>query len=413
MCPQVEPEPVERSIQRLYRRFAALDDPRVERTKLHDLLDMITIAICAVICGADDWVQIEQFGNEKREFFDTFLQLPNGIPSHDTFGRVFARINPEQFQACFLEWVQELVCASGGLLKGVIAIDGKTLCGSRDTPSGKGAIQMVSAWALENRMVLGQVKVDDKSNEITAIPALLKLFDLSGCIVTIDAMGTQWAIAQAITDAGADYVLSLKGNQGNMHRDVTTMFDEAHECEFKGISHQATQQVEKGHGRIETRSYYLIDDPQYLQYLNPKGTWSNLRGVGMVQSEREVRWVGGVGTGSEKEKEKQNEKEKEGVSKESRYYLCSVSSVEEFAGAARGHWGIENGLHWVLDVAFREDKNRTRKDHSAHNFGILRHISVNLLKGEKSAKVGIKTKRLKAGWNHNYLLKVLLASQPI
>ena len=427
MSPQAQHEPVERPIQRLTRRFAALDDPRVERTKLHDLLDMITIAICAVICGADDWVQIEQFGNEKREFFDTFLSLPNGIPSHDTFGRVFARINPEQFQACFLEWVQELVCASGGLLKGVIAIDGKTLCGSRDAPSGngagngagKGAIQMVSAWALENRLVLGQVKVDDKSNEITAIPALLKLFDLSGCIVTIDAMGAQWAIAAAITDAGADYVLSLKGNQGNMHRDVTTMFDEAHECGFKGISHQATQQVEKGHGRIETRNYYLIDDPQYLQYINPKGTWSNLRGVGMVgmvQSEREVRWacgVGGVGTGSEKEKQKEKEKEKEGVTKESRYYLCSVSSVKEFAKAARGHWGIENGLHWVLDVAFREDNNRTRTGHSAHNFGILRHISVNLLKGEKSAKVGIKTKRLKAGWNHNYLLKVLLASQPI
>lgn len=416
MSPQAEHEPVDRPIQRLNRRFAALDDPRVERTKLHDLLDMITIAICAVICGADDWVQIEQFGNEKREFFDTFLSLPNGIPSHDTFGRVFARINPEQFQACFLEWVQELVCASGGLLKGVIAIDGKTLCGSRDTPSGKGAIQMVSAWALENRMVLGQVKVDDKSNEITAIPALLKLFDLSGCIVTIDAMGTQWAIAAAITDAGADYVLSLKGNQGNMHRDVTAMFDEAHECAFKGISHQATQQVEKGHGRIETRSYYFIDDPQYLQYLNPKGIWSNLRGVGMVQSEREVRGVSEISrveTGNKKEEEEEKEKEKQGVSKESRYYLCSVSSVEEFARAARGHWGIENGLHWVLDVAFSEDKNRTRTDHSAHNFGILRHISVNLLKGEKSAKVGIKTKRLKAGWNHNYLLKVLLASQTI
>src|SRR5215203_2596538 len=184
-------------LEQLRERFSALGDPRVERTKLHQLLDIITIAVCAVICGADDWVEIEQFGNEKRPFFDKFLVLPNGIPSHDTFGRVFARINPEQFQSCFLEWVQDLICASGGLLKGVIAIDGKTLCGSRDAAASKGAIQMVSAWAQQNRMVLGAVKVDDKSNEITAIPQLLKLFDLTGCIVTIDAMGAQTAIAQA------------------------------------------------------------------------------------------------------------------------------------------------------------------------------------------------------------------------
>lgn len=192
-----EGEPVEG----LYKHFSAIDDPRVERTKRHSLLDIITIAICAVICGADDWVEIEQFGKEKRGFFERFLELPNGIPSHDTFGRVFARLDPEQFQACFLEWVQGLMCASGGLLKGVIAIDGKTLCGSRDASCDKGAIQMVSAWARENSMVLGQVKVDDKSNEITAIPVLLKLFDLTGCIVTIDAMGAQKEIAQCIHNA--------------------------------------------------------------------------------------------------------------------------------------------------------------------------------------------------------------------
>jgi hypothetical protein len=179
-------------LEQLRERFSALGDRRVERTKLHELLEIITIAICAVICGADDWVEIEQFGNDKRAFFERFLVVPNGIPSHDTFGRVFARLNPEQFQACFLEWVQDLIVASGEQLKGVIAIDGKTLCGSRDTPCGKGAIQMVSAWARTNKMVLGQVKVDDKSNEITAIPVLLKLFDLTGCIVTIDAIGL-WA----------------------------------------------------------------------------------------------------------------------------------------------------------------------------------------------------------------------------
>jgi predicted transposase YbfD/YdcC len=379
-------------LEQLRERFSALADPRVERTKLHELLDIITIAICAVICGADDWVEMEQFGNDKREFFDKFLVLTNGIPSHDTFGRVFARINPEQFQSCFLEWVQDLICASGGLLRGVIAIDGKTLCGSRDTVGGKGAIQMVSAWAQENRMVLGAVKVDDKSNEITAIPQLLKLFDLTGCIVTIDAMGAQTAIAAAITDGGANYVLSLKGNQGTIHRDVITMFQEAIVCGFKGISHQSEQTVEKGHGRIETRRFFLVHDPLYLQYLNPKGAWPNLRGIGMVQSERDE---GGI------------------VSRENRYYLCSLASVREFREAARGHWSIENGLHWVLDVAFREDHNRTHIDHSAHNFAILRHIALNLLKAEKSAKVGVKAKRLKCGWNESYMLTVLLGPQPI
>lgn len=379
-------------LEQLRERFLALQDPRIERTKLHELLDMITIAICAVICGADDWVEMEQFGNDKREFFDKFLVLPNGIPSHDTFGRVFARLNPEQFRACFLEWVQDLVCASGGLLKGVIAIDGKTLCGSRDKAGGKGAIQMVSAWAQENRMVLGQVKVEDKSNEITAIPELLKLFDLTGCTVTIDAMGAQTAIAEIITEAGADYVLSLKGNQGTMHRDVITLFDEALATTFKGIRYQSEQTTEKGHGRIEKRRYFLVDDPTYLQYLNPKGAWSGLRSVGMVQSEREE---GGV------------------VSRENRYYLCSLVSVEEFRKAARGHWSIENSLHWVLDVTFDEDHNRAHIDHSAHNFAILRHIALNLLKAEKTAKVGVKAKRLKCGWSEAYMLKVLLGTQPI
>lgn len=379
-------------LEQLHERFSALGDPRLERSKLHELLDIITIAICAVICGADDWVEIEQFGNDKLPFFNKFLVLTNGIPSHDTFGRVFARLNPEQFQLCFLEWVRDLMCASGERLKGVVAIDGKTLCGSRDKAGGKGPIQMVSAWAQENRMVLGQVKVDDKSNEITAIPQLLKLFDLTGCIVTIDAMGCQKEIARCITDEGADYVLSLKGNHSTMHQDVSTLFDEGLASAFKEIRHQTQETVEKGHGRIERRRYWLVDDPQYLAYLNPKGAWSNLRGVGMVQAEREV---GGV------------------VTSEKRYYLCSVVNVAEFRVAARGHWSIENGLHWVLDVAFREDHNRTRTDHSPHNFAILRHIALNLLKQEKTANVGVKVKRLKCGWNEDYLLRVLLGPLPI
>lgn len=382
-------------LEQLGISFSALGDPRVDRTKLHELLDIITIAICAVICGADDWVEIEQFGNDKLPFFSKFLALPNGVPSHDAFGRVFAHINPDQFQACFLEWVQNLMSARGGggsQLKGVVAIDGKTLCGSRDEAGGKGAIQMASAWAQEHRMVLGQVKVDDKSNEITAIPQLLKLFDLTGCIVTIDAMGCQKEIARNITDEGADYVLSLKGNHSTMHQDVITLFDEGLANGFREMRHQKEETVEKGHGRIERRRYWLVDDPEYLVYLNPKGAWTNLHGVGMIQAEREV---GGV------------------VTSDSRYYLCSVGSVTEFREAARGHWSIENNLHWVLDVAFREDHNRTRTDHSAHNFAILRHIAVNLLKGENTAKAGVKVKRLKCGWNEDYLLKVLLGPRPL
>lgn len=388
MSPEVEVSPLEK----LRKRFLVLEDPRVERTKLHQLLDIVTIAICAAICGADDWTEIELFGESKLEFFRSFLPLPNGIPSHDTFNRVFARLNPEQFRECFLGWVQDLVCASGNQLKGVVAIDGKSLCGSHDSASGAGPIQMVSAWAHSNRMVLGQVKVDDKSNEITAIPILLKLLDLEGCIVTIDAMGCQTQIAEAIIDAGADYVLSLKGNHLTMHQDVITTFNEGLATHFKGISHHTFETVEKGHGRIETRRYYLVDDPLYIQYLEGAEKWPNLKSIGMVQAERKIG---------------------EEVSTERRYFLCSVGTVREFAQAARGHWSIENSLHWVLDVAFQEDHNRTRRDHSAENFSVLRHIALNLLKAERTLKVGIKAKRLKCGWSHDYLLKVLLGPQPI
>lgn len=383
------------TLEQLRARFAGLEDPRVERTKLHQLLDIITIAICAVICGADDWTEIELFGNAKEAFFRSFLPLPNGIPSHDTFNRVFARVfarlNPEQFQQCFLEWVQELVRTTSGQVKGVVAIDGKRVCGSRDTYSGKGAIQMVSAWARDNGMVLGQVKVDDKSNEITAIPTLLELLDLSGCIVAIDAMGCQKEIAAAIVEGGGEYVLALKGNHSVLHQEVITTFNEGLDTQFKGIHHRTHETVEKGHGRIERRRYYLVDDPLYMRYLDQQEKWVGLCSIGMVEAERKVDGV---------------------ISKERRYYLCSVTSVRDFAQAARGHWSIENSLHWVLDVAFREDHNRTRSDHSAHNFAILRHIALNLLKAEKSVKVGVKGKRLNCGWNHAYLFKVLLGPLP-
>jgi predicted transposase YbfD/YdcC len=395
MSAEVEISPLEQ----LRKRFSALQDPRVERTKLHQLLDIVTIAVCAAICGADDWTEIELFGESKLDFFRSFLPLPNGIPSHDTFNRVFARLNPEQFRECFLGWVQDLVCASlvcasakSGHIEGVVAVDGKSLCGSRDSASGAGPIQMVSAWAHSNSMVLGQVKVDDKSNEITAIPTLLKLLDLEGCIVTIDAMGTQTQIAEQIISAGADYVLALKGNHLTMHQDVITTFNEGLATHFQDMRHHTLETVEKGHGRIETRRYYLVDDPLYMRYLEGAQKWPNLTSIGMVQAERKIG---------------------EEVSMERRYFLCSVGTVREFAQAARGHWSIENGLHWVLDVAFREDHNRTRKDYSPENFAVLRHIALNLLKAERTLRVGIKAKRLKCGWSHDYLLKVLLGPQPI
>jgi len=373
-------------LQPLRAHFTPLQDPRVERTKEHQLLDIITIALCAVLCGADNWVEIETFGNAKRAFFEQFLALPNGIPSHDTFGRVFARLDAQQFQDCFRAWVHELVRTSGGQLQGVVAFDGKCLRGSRSSAAGKGAIYMVSAWAEANRLVLGQVKVDDKSNEITAIPVLLKLLELSGCIVTIDAIGCQTGIAAAISAAGADYVLALKGNQPRLHEDVVLMFAQEGATQFREVSHQTTTTLEKDHGRIETRHYWLIDDPQYLDYLNGDAAWPNLRSIGMVHTERELAGV---------------------VTHETRYYLCSVSTVEEFATAARGHWGIENRLHWVLDVALREDAQRVRRDAAAQNMAVLRHWALNLLRQEPTAKGGIKAKRLRAGWDDAYLLRLL------
>lgn len=364
----------------LLEHFASLADPRVERSKEHLLIDIIGITICAVLCGADSWVDIENYGNAKLEWLKQFLALPNGIPSHDTFSRVFARLEPEPLQQCFLNWIGAVSELCSGQ---IIAIDGKSLRHSYDTGGNRGAIHMVSAWACQNRLVLGQRKVDEKSNEITAIPQLLGVLALEGCIVTIDAMGCQKTIAKAIIDKQADYVLALKANQGNLYRDVVQLFEYAQHNGFKDIEHAFYQMGSDGHGRIEIRRHWMLGQVSNLTNAQP---WAGFNSIGMVQSERRIKGLTQV---------------------ETRYYISSLSpDAHRFAEAVRSHWGIENCLHWVLDVAFAEDASRVRKDHAPENLAVIRHIALNLLSQEKSAKGGMKAKRLKAGWDNDYLAKV-------
>lgn len=364
----------------LFEFFSAIPDPRIERNKQHKLVDIFVIAICGLICSADDWVSIEEFGNAKLEWFKKYLELPNGIPSHDTFGRVFSLVDPKQFEKCFISWVESVTGKMSGV---VVAIDGKT--SRRSGGKTRNPLHLVSAYATELGVVLGQVKTDEKSNEITAIPRLLDQLALEGCVVTIDAMGCQKEIARKIAvDKKSDYALSLKGNHGDLHDDVKLFFDDALACDFKGISHRHFESVEKGHGRIETRRYWTVDE---IEWLNGKDEWKGLRTIGMVEARREIDG-------------------KESV--ERRWYLSSLANnAEKFARVVRSHWGIENGLHWSLDIAFREDESRIRIGNAAENFAVLRHIVMNLLKQDKTAKIGIKNKRLKAGWDEPYLVRIL------
>ena len=366
---------------RLLDHFASVSDPRGPNIR-HPLFDIFVIALCAVISGAEGWEDMEEYGQAQADWFKAFLDLPHGIPSPDTFRRVLSRLQPQQLTRCFINWTDSLRQSIPG---GTVAIDGKTLRRSFDRAAKKGALHMISAWASANRLVLGQLKVDDKSNEITAIPRLLGLLELNGATVTIDAMGCQKEIARTIVAQGADYVLALKDNQATLHAEVQLLFDAA--TTTTGLSDVRCddyQRVDADHGRIETRHYWLTSD---IECLGLRGSWAAIASVGMVESQVELG---------------------DRISCERRYFLTSLGcDVARFAQAVRQHWGIENSLHWVLDVSFREDDCRIRQAAGAHVMSVLRHIALNLIRRESSHKRGVKARRKRAGWDHSYLLQIL------
>lgn len=373
--------PIQPAMPSLLEYFADLPDSRIERCKLHLLLDIMAIAILATICGAEHFTEMEEFGHAKEAWLRTFLELPAGIPSHDTFARVFARLKPEAFQHCFVRWVQAVMRATEGE---VIAIDGKTARRSHHRAAGLGALELVSAWATHNRLVLGQVKVDEASNEITAVPQLLRLLALKGCIVTLDAINTQKETASEIREQGADYVLALKGNHPTLYAEVQEFFQAVQQDRTANFTISTTQSVDGEHGRIETRRYWSVNAPDWLSGF---AEWRDLQSLILVEATREI---------------------KDQSTTEPRYYLSSLApNAERAADAVRGHWGIENSLHWILDVVFGEDDSRVRIGNAPENLALVRKITYNLLQQEQTLKRGVKTKRFKAALDEAYLLKVL------
>lgn len=360
----------------LFEQIRIIPDPRGQNRK-HPLETIIFIAICGVVCGAETWVDLERFGALKREWLFQYVDLSYGIPSHDTFGRVFALLDPKGFQESFLKWIQNISHRTHGR---IVAIDGKSLRRSHDRARGKEALHLVHAWSVENHMLLGEVKTEAKSNEITAIPELLKLLELHGVIVTMDAMGTQKEIVGDIVAKGGDYVVALKGNHGVFHEEVKQYWEDA-QLRKEADDYET---IEKGHGRLEQRRHWSTED---LNWFADKSKWPGLRSIGCVESERTIQ---------------------EQTSVERRYYLSSLpANARELAHAVRAHWSIENNLHWVLDVVFREDESRVRIGHAAENFALLRRMCLSLIKREKTSKASLKGRRLSAAWNDEYLEKIL------
>jgi predicted transposase YbfD/YdcC len=364
--------------------FEGLADPRHHRTRLHPLQSILGIALCGVLCGADSWVEIEEYGLAKKDWLSRWLDLPHGIPSHDTFARLFARLEPATLGGCLQALTRELATK----LEKHIALDGKYLRHSFDTALEKGPLVMLNAWASSQRLVLASVAVDTKSNEIKAIPQLLALLDITGCIVTIDAMGTQKAVASQIVAQGGDYVLALKGNQESIHTDVQLFFEHALAHRFEGVPHDCVERTDFGHGRKEIRRCTTVNLCDLEgRWADVQGIWKGLESLVRIDSTRVL---------------------KEHTSTETRYYLSTLTGgADQALRSVRSHWGVENSLHYVLDIAFNEDDCRIRKDHAPVNFALLRQVALNLLRQEKTQKNGIKVKRSKAGWDDAYLFKVL------
>lgn len=357
--------------------FSVLPDPRVDRTKRYPLQEIILLIIAATASGCEGWKQIKDFGDDKLDWLRKFLPYSEGIPVDDTLARVMRKLDTKAFQSCFMSWVDSVAKLTEGR---VIAIDGKTLRRSHHHRLGKSAIHMVSAWCSENGLVLGQEKTSEKSNEITAIPKLLEVLELKGCIVTIDAMGCQTEIAQQIVKRKGHYVLALKGNQGHLHSDVKDFFETALSSNFKGVSYDYYKTQESGHGRIEQRECWSLTPPKGC--LSSHEKWKQLNSIVMIKSRREL---------------------KDKVTEDTRFYISSLApDAQQALSAVRQHWGVENSLHWTLDVTFREDESRIRSDAAPENFAIMRHIALNLLKRDTSLKASIKRKRLKAALNDDF-----------